>query len=381
MDKVSLSRSDLDDLRLKLDAYERALSETVPDPARRQELLQQFVSSPASSTSAGGPFPSTTTLQATPSSSSQAGEATPPFKTEPPDDEQQQQQQPLMEERLLRDGNGRRRVFGETSEAAFLDHLKEFAATALPLAPSSPQQQQQHDGGGRAFASTMGRFRSSDAQPLHSLDVDPLWLPPPETLSAMLVELRYLIQDGNGAWPSGGIHYWGDLSSVAAAQPSSSSHALDADGDDEPEPVLPSHHLAFYQAALAVLCQSTVSRPATAATLASPHPSEASLARAAELLGDCPLDPSRCTAGDAATLALLAWYHLERNRREAAGVYAALAARVAVMHGAHRGWVGEAGKRVFWTVYVLDRWLSCLMGRPPNIADDAIRLSLPADVP
>lgn len=50
-------------------------------------------------------------------------------------------------------------------------------------------------------------------------------------------------------------------------------------------------------------------------------------------------------------------------------------------HGAHRGWVDERGKRVFWTLYILDRWLSCLMGRPPTILDDAIRLPLPCDVP
>lgn len=27
------------------------------------------------------------------------------------------------------------------------------------------------------------------------------------------------------------------------------------------------------------------------------------------------------------------------------------------------------------------RWLSCLMGRPPTILDDAIRLELPEDTP
>ncbi|KAK8919865.1 putative transcriptional regulatory protein [Metarhizium anisopliae] len=49
------------------------------------------------------------------------------------------------------------------------------------------------------------------------------------------------------------------------------------------------------------------------------------------------------------------------------------------MLGAHRGWVDERGKRVFWSVYCLDRWLSCLTGRPPTITDEAIQLPLPAD--
>jgi hypothetical protein len=29
----------------------------------------------------------------------------------------------------------------------------------------------------------------------------------------------------------------------------------------------------------------------------------------------------------------------------------------------------------------LDRWLSVLMGRPPTLLDEAIRLPLPSDVP
>jgi hypothetical protein len=32
---------------------------------------------------------------------------------------------------------------------------------------------------------------------------------------------------------------------------------------------------------------------------------------------------------------------------------------------------------VFWTLYILDRWISVLMGRPPSISDESIRLPLP----
>jgi hypothetical protein len=54
--------------------------------------------------------------------------------------------------------------------------------------------------------------------------------------------------------------------------------------------------------------------------------------------------------------------------------------RIAVIHGAFRSCVDEASTRTMWTLYILDRWLSVLMGRPPTIADEAIKLPLPSDV-
>jgi len=54
--------------------------------------------------------------------------------------------------------------------------------------------------------------------------------------------------------------------------------------------------------------------------------------------------------------------------------------RIAIIHGAFRACADEESRRSIWTLYVLDRWLSVLMGRPPTIADEAIRLALPKDV-
>jgi hypothetical protein len=62
-------------------------------------------------------------------------------------------------------------------------------------------------------------------------------------------------------------------------------------------------------------------------------------------------------------------------------MYVTAAMHISIMLGAHRGWVDERGKRIFWSVYCLDRWLSCLTGRPPTITDEAIQLPLPADDP
>jgi len=54
---------------------------------------------------------------------------------------------------------------------------------------------------------------------------------------------------------------------------------------------------------------------------------------------------------------------------------------IAIIHGAFARCEDEANVRRIWTLYILDRWLSALMGRPPTIADDAIRLPLPSDMP
>ncbi|RYF36426.1 MAG: hypothetical protein EOO38_27690 [Cytophagaceae bacterium] len=55
--------------------------------------------------------------------------------------------------------------------------------------------------------------------------------------------------------------------------------------------------------------------------------------------------------------------------------------RIALIHGAFRECAAEAERRAYWTLYTLDRWLCVLMGRPPTLADEAIRLPLPADDP
>jgi hypothetical protein len=74
----------------------------------------------------------------------------------------------------------------------------------------------------------------------------------------------------------------------------------------------------------------------------------------------------------------MAFYLIEVNRRDAAYMYVGIAVHIAIMHGAFQYAADEASKRVFWTLYILDRWISVLMGRPPSISDESIRLPLPA---
>lgn len=223
---------------------------------------------------------------------------------------------------------------------------------------------------GNAFLSSLGSYQTYDSRRLHERDVDPLWLPPRQEMQGMLSELRCFIQDGNGNWPSGGIAWWGDLSSIPGLPPMESEpHAVARDN---------CRHLAFYHTAFAVVSQALTTP--TRGREVQTDLSEYAFSRACLLLGN-PLDITRFTIDDVAALSLMGFYLIEMNRRDAAYMYISNAMHISIMHGAHRGWVDESGKRVFWTLYVLDRWLSCLMGRPPAIMDDAIRLPLPCDAP
>lgn len=101
------------------------------------------------------------------------------------------------------------------------------------------------------------------------------------------------------------------------------------------------------------------------------------------------------TLNDVPVLAMMAFYLIEVNRRDAAyskhvrtikhrhgittAVYVSLAVHIAMIHGAFRKSSDESSKRKFWTLYILDRWLSVLMGRPPCIPDEAVCLDMPAD--
>ncbi|GKT59882.1 fungal specific transcription factor domain-containing protein [Colletotrichum tofieldiae] len=364
IEKVSISRNELDDLRRKLDITERALQAAVPDDTARRQLLQHDADAGGSRAGSNSSF-------------------TPP--------QQHQQQQPSLrqddsneiafndseaeaaEGRPLEDQDGRARFLGETSGATFLDHLKGFMSAVSPLAFNKPWLSPTPNNGS-AFLASLGRYQTYDSRPIEvESDADPLALPSRADMSAMLSELRYFIQDGSGNFPCGGIYWWGDLGSVPI--------------DPKPVSFPPEtprqaichrfRHLAFYHTAFAVACQAKT----TAASMPVPRDlSQNYFSRARMLLGN-PLDITQYTISDVAVLALMGFYLIEMNRRDAAYMYVSNAMHISIMHGAHRGWVDERGKRVFWTLYILDRWLSCLMGRPPTIMDDAIRLPLPCDAP
>lgn len=347
--KVTISREELDSLKRKLEAYEKALQDAIPDAERRRELV-------ASQSGFESPYE--------PSSSSQHPlQALSPVKTETTSTTDDEPTISWVEGRLLHDTIGTARYHGETSEISFIDNLKSHLHGQLTPGELS------------SVRYTVGRCHTSDSRPLPSSDADAFWLPPAPTTRAMLAVLRSFIQDGSdeNPYPSGGIYWWGGLSSTPSL-PVSSGH-VETD-------IRSARRLAFYQTALGVACRiaSTRAPPAGLGTATAADRSDMYFARAAVLLGN-PLDVSHCSVGEVSVLTLMAYYLLETDRREAASLYVNLAARISMGLGVHRGHVDERGRRIFWTLYVLDRWLSCLTGRPPSIPDEAVRLPLPADAP
>lgn len=306
----------------------------MPDESRRQDL--------AGRVSAGSMSASTSTVAGVDPSDG-------------PDDEH--------EGRLLQDLDGVVRYLGSTSGATFLDLVKEFMTTIFPLAWPGAQH-----GAEMTFIGSLGRYQTWDSRPLIVQDVDPFWHPSKTEMAMMMVRFRYFLQDGSGDFASGGIYYWNDLDlsffDTKMSEIPTDPHLL--------------RRLALFHAALAMACQvEAVAEDNNDST----RRGETFFARARWLVGN-PLDTTLSNIFDVPVLAMMSIYLVGMNRRDAAYMYVSLGMHIAVMNGVHRGWVhDEQCKRSFWTLYIMDRWLSVLNGRPPAILDEAIRLSLPLDAP
>ncbi|KAF8471116.1 fungal-specific transcription factor domain-containing protein [Kalaharituber pfeilii] len=100
------------------------------------------------------------------------------------------------------------------------------------------------------------------------------------------------------------------------------------------------------------------------------------------------------------TLSMLSYFLLSANRWEASYLHIGLAVRLAVANGLHRAKSyastnspgildqelrskqreEEERKRTFWTIYILDRLVSCITGRPVMLSDEAIDTELPVNI-
>ncbi|KAF2993041.1 hypothetical protein E8E13_000736 [Curvularia kusanoi] len=183
-------------------------------------------------------------------------------------------------------------------------------------------------------------------------------------MAPMLQNLSRYIQDGNGAFISGGILWWGDLVNVPRSDPLAHLRMIDG------SPGLAFYHVCF---ALSVLIEHVPLH------LPDIQTAETYFTRARKLIGDPSI--TNHALADVPALTLMAFYLIEVNRRDLAAKYVGLAALAASAHGAHRSADNEARKREFWTLFILDRWISMLMGRPPTIMEESIRLQPPADDP
>ncbi|KAL2158794.1 hypothetical protein VTH06DRAFT_3986 [Thermothelomyces fergusii] len=352
VERVTIPRAELESLRRRCASLERQLAAT-EQSGRLLDAGQQLVSSAVASSRAEAA-----------DSSSPSGEVRHSIRPGG------------IDGRMLADPAGATRYLGETSGATFLDTLKELIATATPLAQVLDGES--GDGSaGSAFLGSVGQYQTHDSKPMMlPVSVDPLALPSEADMSAALSQVRYFIQDGNGAFGSGGIMFWpfDDVQHILSLVSLPSMQG--PGGVIRPGP----HHrpLALYHTALAIAHLLTLREPGSAVDgqLGEEH-----FARARALLGNL-LDRTTYTIHDIAALTLMTLYLVENNRRDAAYMAISNAMTISVMHGLHKGGSGsEIGVRTFWTVYVLDRWLGCVMGRPPSTPDDAITLPLPRECP
>ena len=268
------------------------------------------------------------------------------------------------EGRLLHDPDGTARFLGQSSGATFLNCVKEFMATVLPLVASpAANGESGQEMPGRTFLTSVGQYQTYDSRPLYLPPVDPFWLPSRTEMTVMLAEFAYFLQDGNGDFPSGGIFYWGDLSDALSIPLGPNGRREDRD-------------VALLQSIFSV----TVQLGTPVHGHGESQRSEVYFSRARAILGN-PLDITNHTPRDVSVLLLMSLYLVEMNRRDAAYLTVTMAMHLAMMYGLHFGFgLEEEAKRVFWTLYILDHRLSSWLGRPPSIADAAIRLDMPRDV-
>lgn len=272
VEKVSLPRSQLDELKSECSALEKCLEMLVPDGAQRQHLI--------SCASAGLPV-----------DIANLGESGVPGSDQVPDGSPV----PSSEGRTLSDPEAAPRHLGSASAATFPDFVEEFMAAITTLAwpVSAPAT--------ASFPESLRSYRALDSRPLGlSYDVEPTWLPGRTEMEAMLTQLSYFIQDGNGEYPSGGLFYWADLDPAWAESNELASF---------PHEESTLRRLALYQAGLAVAC--LLRSPANPAN--TPHRGEAFFARAKVLLGN-PLDAAGGSAAYLSIWALAALYLVELNR-------------------------------------------------------------------
>jgi hypothetical protein len=243
------------------------------------------------------------------------------------------------EGRILQDPDGAIRYLGPSSGATWLNYLREHMATIFPLAfnvkwPGSDSS--------TGFIAALGRYQTHDSRPLLTTTVDSLTLPTKDEALVMLSELRYWAQDGAATIESGGIHYWANIDGLI-----SQYHAyLSSPGAEDI-----TSNLALINAAFALACQFN---PSCAPKWDSTS-GQTFFARARKLVGN-PLDVSNIA--DASALSLLGFYLMNCNRRDSAYIYISVGMHILVVHGVHRAWMtDEDGKRLFWTIYNLDRYV------------------------
>lgn len=353
------------ELRASKEALEVCLQTVFPDPVQRQNLITGARQSLATNALRATPIKDEESQSESPAAASSA------FAMRPPHVQNRHSPRRFpggmhtaaTEGSLLEDNEGTKRWLGGTSGATFLDHLKKFMHTlksCLGYNGTSP---------GSQFLASRGQYQTSDSRLLYTPTTDPKaafsasdhW-----AARARLSKVDELLQGCAGTSTCGGIHYFGDLSVE-------NWFAVQRD-------VSRSRELAFYETAFAL---GTIYSLTATNSRRDGQLGETFFANARRILGD-PMDISHYNMRDVATLAMMAMYMPEMNRRDNAYMYLSQAISICCMFGGLQGSSSELGERdirIIWTLFCLTRDLSCLMGRPPLYPIEAFQLPYPTATP
>lgn len=377
-----MPQSRIDELQASRDALESCLAQFIPDPTERQNALAQSRQMLAKATGTNAAPVKDEEFQITSSPAASVSTVALSPTNESTQCQFQQSYAPrkfigsmdtaATEGSLLQDRDGTKRWLGGTSGATFLDHLKKFMHTLkLSLGYSGTPTDTLP---GMQFLASRGQYQTSDSRllfmPAVPDNIDPFspsgnW----DVAESRLAKVSEHIQDYMGGWACGGIHYFGDFYPHSWA-------CVQRDSMNANTP--PRRELAFYEAAFAL---GTVYSLTTANSRRDGQLGELSFAKARKILGD-QMDILRYGMSDVPTLALMAMYMSEMNRRDNAYVYLSHALTVCCMFGGLKGsFCDERDRRIVWTLFCLAKDASCLMGRPPLYPDEAFQLAYPTAVP
>ncbi|KAL1968170.1 hypothetical protein VTN77DRAFT_2005 [Rasamsonia byssochlamydoides] len=329
-ERVYVRRDELEALKRECAVLKRCLEEVVPSEAQREALIQKW---------------------------SEAVSKLPAEKEKSANGEYEEREcHDLPKGRILRYSDSYARFHGASAGGLFIDQLRGLVAMVLPALGSSQSSQESQPE--KSFASFLGRIHTYDSRPIELNEIDPFELPPFEEIAGLLGAFWGYTEDRNDPFGCGGIYYWGNLREILP-------HAAAASRGAQTK------GLCLLNATLALACQFE-SFPAQRG---EHNPGETFFTRAKQLLGN-PLAESTLT--DMHALTFMSYYLLGSGRRDTAYIYICAAMRIAMTHGLHDGWVAnERQKREFWNMFILDRWLSCLTGRPSSISNESLILDLP----
>jgi hypothetical protein len=344
LEQAILEISDLR-ARARLEAQLQQVVESVPGaaPGSYDERLN---TSPAASSSAVVSSPQ--------SSTHQQNQSRPPRRATEDIDV------PPTEGTLLQDHDGTKRWLGGSSGATFLDHLKAFLQTMRSALGYNEMPIETAPGS--AFLASRGCYQTSDSRLLNMSILDNNSTAAQisdEQAERLFFQVNKYLQSLMIGWTCGGIYYFGDFSLQGWKN---------AQGRE----------LALYHAAFAL---GTIYSLTAANSKQDGKLGEVFFATARKILGD-PLDISHYGIRDVPTLALMAMYMTEANRRDNSYNYLSHAMSICCMCGGLRGpWEDEKDIRIVWTLFCLTRDAGCLMGRPPVYPDEAFQLRDPQDMP